>query len=77
MGKTVDKTTDVSTNDMLFIASVRETGAIPAVLLLAVKAAGLPGADMLVSVGTWVILATLIIGPLYKGPLGRRLGIIS
>lgn len=76
-GKAQDKTSDVSNRDMLFIASVRETGAIPAVLLLAVKATGMPGADMLVSIGTCVILTTLIIGPLYKLALARRLKIVA
>jgi potassium/hydrogen antiporter len=69
--------TAVTYKDIGFIASVRETGAIPAVLLLTVKAMGIPGADMLVAIGTWVILLTLVIGPLYKNALGRKLGIAA
>ena len=65
----------VTNKDIVFIASVRETGAIPAVLLLTVMASGMPGAEMLVSIGTWVILMTLVVGPLYKGYLARKLGI--
>ena len=38
-------------------------------------ASGMPGAEMLVSIGTWVILMTLVVGPLYKGYLARKLGI--
>ncbi|MEY2665151.1 MAG: hypothetical protein RLZZ480_256 [Candidatus Parcubacteria bacterium] len=74
-GKRFDRITDVSWKDMAFIASVRETGAIPAVLLLAVKASGIVGADMLVSVGTWVILLTLVFGPMYKPLLAEKFGI--
>lgn len=74
-GKRFDRITDVSWKDMAFIASVRETGAIPAVLLLAVKASGVEGADMLVSVGTWVILLTLVFGPMYKPALAEYFGI--
>ncbi len=65
----------VTNKDIVFIASVRETGAIPAVLLLTVMASGMPGADVLVSIGTWVILMTLLVGPLYKSYLARKLGI--
>ena len=67
----------VTNKDIVFIASVRETGAIPAVLLLTVMANGVAGADMLVSIGTWVILMTLLLGPTYKEFLGRKLGIVE
>lgn len=71
------KLSAVSSKDIVFIASVRETGAIPAVLLLTVQASGMPGADMLVAIGTWVVLMTLLVGPVYKRSLARKLGIIE
>lgn len=71
------KLSAITNKDIVFIASVRETGAIPAVLLLTVKASGMPGADMLVAIGTWVILMTLLVGPMYKQFLGRKLGIVE
>ena len=49
--------------DLLFISFVRETGAIPAVLLVTVISLGIPNLDGLVPIGMWVILATLIIQP--------------
>ncbi len=53
----------VNWRDMLFVSFVRETGAIPAVLLVTVAALNLEGLDGLVPVGMIVILATLIIEP--------------
>ncbi len=49
--------------ELLFISFVRETGAIPAVLLVTVVSLGVPGLEGLVPVGMWVILATLILEP--------------
>ncbi len=49
--------------ELLFISSVRETGAIPAVLLVTVVSMGIPNLEGLVPIGMWVILATLIIEP--------------
>ena len=60
---------------MLFISFVRETGAIPAVLLITAVATmktPLPG---LVEIGMWVILLTLTIAPPLTPYLARRLGI--
>lgn len=54
---------DLTVRDLLFISFVRETGAIPAVLLVTVAALGLPDIEALVPVGMWVILLTLIIQP--------------
>lgn len=54
----------MSWKEMLFISSVRETGAIPAVLMVTIASLGLPQMDGLVEVGMWVILMTLIIEPL-------------
>lgn len=53
----------LTVRELLFISFVRETGAIPAVLLVTIASSGLPGCSGLVPVGMWVILATLIIAP--------------
>lgn len=49
--------------ELLFISWVRETGAIPAVLLVTIVSLQLPGMAGLLPIGMWVILATLIVGP--------------
>lgn len=54
----------LSWKEMLFISSVRETGAIPAVLMVTVASLGLSEVSGLVEIGMWVILMTLIIEPL-------------
>lgn len=52
-----------SLRELLFISFVRETGAIPAVLLISIASLGIPQADMIVAIGLWVILMTLLIEP--------------
>ncbi len=49
--------------ELVFISFVRETGAIPAVLLVAIVTSGIVGLTGLVPIGMWIILATLIIQP--------------
>ncbi|MEK7733422.1 MAG: hypothetical protein AAB318_04365, partial [Planctomycetota bacterium] len=49
--------------DLLFISFIRETGAIPAVLLVTIVSMGLPNMEGLVAVGMWVILLTLLVEP--------------
>ncbi len=49
--------------ELVFISCVRETGAIPAVLLVTIVASGIAGLDGLVPIGMWVILGTLILQP--------------
>ncbi|MBP9828049.1 cation:proton antiporter [Patescibacteria group bacterium] len=56
-------TMPLSVKDVLFISFVRETGAIPAVLLVTIAAAGISGIEGLLPVGMWVILLTLIVEP--------------
>lgn len=65
----------VSVKDMLFISFVRETGAIPAVLLVTVASIGLPNMNGLIEVGMWVILATLIIEPPLTPLVAKKLGV--
>jgi cell volume regulation protein A len=67
----------LSVRELLFIAFVRETGAIPAVLLVTAIArmtTPLPG---LVEIGMWVILATLIISPPLTPVVAKRLGVAA
>jgi hypothetical protein len=49
--------------ELVFISFIRETGAIPAVLLVTIASIGIVGLDGLVPIGMWVILATLVIEP--------------
>ncbi len=49
--------------ELAFVSFVRETGAIPAVLLVTIVASGLTGLEGLVPIGMWVILGTLILQP--------------
>ncbi len=65
----------LSTNDMLFISFVRETGAIPAVLLVTIASLGLPDIKGLIEIGMWVILATLIIEPPLTPYVAKKLGV--
>lgn len=63
----------VSWNEMLFISSVRETGAIPAVLIVTIASLQIPQIDGLVEIGMWVILMTLIVEPLLLPHIAKRL----
>lgn len=62
-----------SWREIAFISFVRETGAIPAVLLVTLVASGIPGLTGLVPVGMWVILGTLIIQPLLTPLVAKKL----
>lgn len=66
---------DLGIRELLFISWVRETGAIPAVLLITVISLGLPGMEGLVAVGMWVILLTLIIQPPLTPWIAKLLGV--
>ncbi len=63
--------------ELLFISFVRETGAIPAVLLVTVVSLGIPGLQGLVPIGMWVILATLIIEPPLTPLVARLLNVAT
>lgn len=69
------KKSAMTIKDLLFISFVRETGAIPAVLLVTVASSGISGIDGLVPIGMWVILATLIIEPPLTPFIARKLGV--
>ncbi|HTQ13684.1 MAG TPA: cation:proton antiporter [Rhizomicrobium sp.] len=66
----------LSVNQLLFISFVRETGAIPAVLLVTAHAhmANVPG---LVEIGMWVILLTLVLAPPLTPYVARKLGVAN
>ncbi|MDH4330247.1 MAG: cation:proton antiporter [Candidatus Moranbacteria bacterium] len=66
---------DLSWNDLLFISFVRETGAIPAVLMLTIVSLGLGDISGLVEIGMWVILLTLVIEPMLTPFVARKLGV--
>jgi NhaP-type Na+/H+ or K+/H+ antiporter len=63
----------LSWRELLFVSFVRETGAIPAVLLVTIMSMKLAGMDGLVAIGMWVILLTLIIEPLLTPFVARFL----
>lgn len=69
------KKEQLSWKDMVFISFVRETGAIPAVLLVTVVSSGISGLDGLLPIGMWVILSTLIIQPPLTPLVAKLLGV--
>jgi len=65
----------LSFKDLIFVSMVRETGAIPAVLLTTVIGMGISGVEGLVEIGMWVILSTLIIEPIFTPWAAQKLGV--
>lgn len=65
----------INWRELVFLSFVRETGVIPAVLLMGLQASGIPGADTVVVIGLWVILLTLIIQPPLTPLMARVLGL--
>ncbi|MGL5830851.1 MAG: cation:proton antiporter [Candidatus Altimarinota bacterium] len=59
--------------EMLFLSFVRETGVIPAVLLVGINISGLPGSDLVVAIGMWIILLTLVIQPPLTPLIAKKL----
>ncbi len=66
----------LSWQQLAFLAWVRETGAIPAVLLVTIASRAIPGTEALVPIGMWVILLTLIVQPLATPWLARKLQLV-
>lgn len=58
-----DKEQRIDLNELFFLSFVRETGVIPAALIVTLAASGIPGSSMILAIGMWVILLTLIIQP--------------
>lgn len=63
--------------ELLFLSFVRETGVIPAVLLVSIKVAGIPGSDAALAVGMWVILLTLVFQPPLTPLVAKLLGVAT
>jgi len=61
--------------EVLFLSFIRETGAIPAILILSAVAAGLVNAPFVFAVGMWVILYTLVIEPPLTPLIAHKLGV--
>lgn len=67
--------------ELLFMSWVRETGVIPAVLIVQIAHGGLQvlgqgdAANLLTSIGMWVIMMTLVIQPPLTKLVAERLGI--
>ncbi len=59
--------------ELVFISFVRETGAIPAVLLVTIASLKLTSMDGLLPIGMWVILLTLIIEPILTPTVAKFL----
>lgn len=76
LGPTLWKSREiVGYRELLFISFVRETGAIPAVLLVTVASSGFSGLEGLIPIGMWVILATLVIEPPLTPWVAKKLGV--
>ncbi|MFM2383699.1 MAG: hypothetical protein RIQ72_271 [Candidatus Parcubacteria bacterium] len=68
----------LQSRDLWFISFVRETGVIPAVLLLqTMNVAGLNLGPEFLSIGMWVIIMTLVILPPLTPWVARRLGVTT
>lgn len=65
----------ISWREALFLSFIRETGAIPAILILSAVVAGLVASEFVFAVGMWIILLTLIIEPPLTPLLARKLQI--
>lgn len=65
----------LSVRELFFISFVRETGAIPAVLLVTAVARVAAPVNGLVEIGMWVILLTLVIAPPLTPFVARKLGV--
>ncbi len=61
--------------ELLFLSFVRETGVIPAVLLMGLSVSGIPGTEIAVPIGLWVILLTLVVQPPLTPLIARLLKI--
>lgn len=67
----------LSWKEIAFLSFVRETGVIPAVLLITISLSGIPGAEASLAVGLWIILITLVIEPPLTPLIARKLGIAT
>ena len=61
--------------EALSLSFMRETGTIPAILLLYVVASGFTDTELIYALGVWVILYTLVIEPPLTALIAKRLDI--
>lgn len=61
--------------ELVFLSFIRETGAIPAVLILVTVASGVVASEYIFAIGMWVILMTLLIEPPLTPYVAKRLGV--
>ncbi len=59
----ISKKATINWREALLLSFVRETGAIPAVLILYAFAVGVLGIEVIFGIGVWVIIYTLVIEP--------------
>jgi cell volume regulation protein A len=77
------KKSGFTVKELLFMSWVRETGVIPAVLIVQIAHGGLKvlgegdAANLLTSIGMWVIMMTLVIQPPLTKLVAERLGICA
>lgn len=64
-----------SISELIFLSFVRETGVIPAVLLITIQLLDIPGSEPIMAIGLWVILLTLIIEPPLTPCVACKLGV--
>ena len=69
------KKSDFSWRELMFMSFIRETGAIPAVLILVAVGSGVAGSEYIFAIGMWVILLTLIIEPPLTPKMAEWLGV--
>lgn len=63
--------------ELVFMSFIRETGAIPAVLMLVALSSGIPFPQHVFAIGMWIILVTLIIEPPMMPVIAQKLGILK
>ncbi len=73
LGPFVGKGEKLSIRELIFLSFVRETGVIPAVLLITLAGSGIASAEVILPIGMWVILLTLLIEPPLTPWLAKRL----
>lgn len=59
----IAKKTRMSWRELLFMSFVRETGVIPAALLVTLAGAEIAGVEAMLPIGMWIILCTLLLQP--------------
>jgi cell volume regulation protein A len=65
-----------SWRELVFLSFIRETGAIPAILILVAVASGVVGSTYVFAIGMWVILLTLIIEPPLTPTIAAKIGVV-